>query len=271
MGHTFPLFPQLPPEIRQEIWHIALWHSWSFTKLKRINRRLKLASKVSRETSQSCREARTVMQLTHVNIMALGGWIHLERRLFFVRDLKYDRRLLEKADYYCEILACVQHLVINPRDWAYLWDTVDIIKSRCTSLRSLIIVAPWFDPADMPASHSPSSWAPYEDWGQLFRDTPAELDLLPLLDDIESGVAVNSSRNAQYRTRVNEAAQQVPNDVAQFEHVFGRTSRALRRLEEAARVFPVIKPTLYLRTKAELVCFLDFLFVPQFYALASLN
>lgn len=252
---TFPLFYKLPTEIRQQIWRTALSHCWSFTTLRRAgNRRVKLVGEVHRSIGQSCREARAAMQTTHAETKALGQ-VDFERHVFFFRDAKFDRSLMTTMvhDDDDDILPLMQHVVVNPRDWPRLWETIDVIKRRCTSLLTLVVVAPWFDPADMPASHSALSWAPYEDWGRVFDKTPTEMDLAPLRDAIEHGAAANSDRNGEYRAKLDDAAAHVTDDnVAAYEHVFGRTRLALQRLEQAVGEFPRTRPGLYLRTREEL-------------------
>ncbi|KAM4057690.1 hypothetical protein HRG_009317 [Hirsutella rhossiliensis] len=257
MDCTFPLFPRFPLEIRQQIWRTALAQYWSFTKLKRAGGGgVKLVGEVHRNVGQSCREARAAMQTTHAETRALG-WVDFGRHVFFFRDAKFDRGLMTALEHDGddEILPLVQHVVVNPRDWSRLWETIDVIKSRCASLRTLVVVAPWFDPADMPASHSALSYAPYEDWGQVYDKTPTEMQLSPLRDAIERGAAANSARNDEYRAKLDEAAAQVTDDdnVEAFEHVFGRTRLALQKLEQAVQEFPSTKPRLYLRTKEELI------------------
>lgn len=257
MDCTFPLFPQFPLEIRQQIWRTALSHYWSFTKLRRAGGgRVKLVGEVRRNVAHSCREARAAVETTCKETKTLG-WVDLGRHVFFFRDAKFDRGLMTATEHGGDdedILSLVQHMVVNPRDWSHLWGTIDVIKRRCASLRTLVVVAPWFDPADMPASHDPLSFAPYEDWGQVFDKTPSETDLSSLRDAIERGAAANSARNDEYRAKLDEAAAQVTDDnVAAFEHVFGRTRLALQKLEQAVQEFPGTKPRLYLRTREELL------------------
>jgi hypothetical protein len=189
----------------------------------------------------------------YTDMPALGCWIDFGRHVFFFRDVKFDRSIMLTADEHCQLLSRVQYLVLNPRDWAHLWDSVNLLKTRCTALRALVIVGPWFQPADMPASMDPMDYAPYEDWGQLFKDTPAEMDLSRLLYDIHRDAAANGARNAEYRARVDDAVRQVPDDVPRHEHAFGRVQLALQRLEQAVQEFPGTKPNVHLRTKEELV------------------
>lgn len=50
----------------------------------------------------------------------------------------------------------------------------------------------------MPASPSAIGCAPFEDWGQLFRNKPAKIALLPLLNHIEHGTAANVTRIVEH-------------------------------------------------------------------------
>ncbi|KAL2134816.1 hypothetical protein VTI74DRAFT_10712 [Chaetomium olivicolor] len=260
MDRTFPLFPQFPPEIRQHIWRSALAQCWSVSQPRRVVGQaggVKLVGTIHRAIGQACREARSVMQTTHTHVHGLG-WIDFGRHLFFFRDAKADRGLMQQATD--GLLAHIQHMALNPRDWVRLWYTVDVIKNRCTALRALIVVAPWFEPpagALTAAGPESAAWealdvAPYEDWGPLFRTTPTEVDVSALIDAIERPAA-NASRNAQYRARLDQAVQLLPGDIDQIDNAYGRTRAALQRLDQAVRTFAGVTPRLYLRTKNELL------------------
>lgn len=251
MNNQFPPFPRFPPEIRQNIWRVALAQCWSFTRLKRHDRRVKLVGKVNQAVAEACREARAVMRITHTKIDDLG-WIDFARHLFFFRDAKFDRSLMQRvADRY-DLLAHIQHIVLNPRDWPQLWHTFDIIKSCCSSLRSLVIVAPWFKPPPATATYEELDVAPYEDWSQVICHTPTEIDVVPLLEAIERGGAANAAWKAQYLAKLDQVVQCLPDNLPEIENAYGRTRAALLELEQAVRGFHGRTPSLYIRTRDEL-------------------
>jgi hypothetical protein len=257
MDNKFPLFPRFPPEIRQTIWRFALAQCWSFTGLQRrdrrvkLNRRVKLVGVVHRAVTQACREAHAVMRNMHTNIDALG-WIDFSHHLFFFRDAKFDSSLMQRVAARHGLLAHIQHMVLNPRSWPQLWYTVDIMKSCCTSLCTLVIVAPWFKPPPADATYKEIDLAPYEDWSQLFCQTPTEINVVPLLEAIERRSAANAVWIAQYRAKLDQVVRRLPDNMPEWENTYGRTRAVLQKLEKAVQGFPDRIPTLYLRTRDEL-------------------
>ncbi|KAM4066401.1 hypothetical protein HRG_000508 [Hirsutella rhossiliensis] len=245
MERGFPLFAQLPPEIRQHVWRLALAQRWAVTSLKRHRGRVRLVGAVPRAVPQSCREARAVMQASCAHVDGLG-WLDFARHLFFFRDARADRGLMMQQ--HVDVLARVQHMVLNPRDWPQLWHSLAQVKTRCPSLRSLVLVGPWFEPPAAAASYADIDQAPWEDWSPLFRGSPTELDVAPLLDALEHGRAANAAWMAAYAARLDRAARLLPDGVDEIENVYSRTRAALRELEETLRAFPNATPSLQKET-----------------------
>lgn len=79
------------------------------------------------------------------------------------------------------------------------------------------------------------------------------MNLELLIEDIEHRYLENEAMVAEYYARVDEAARQVPEDVPEGQHVFGRTRNALQRLRKIVQEFRYTKPRLYLRTREQLV------------------
>ncbi|KAM4054489.1 hypothetical protein HRG_005334 [Hirsutella rhossiliensis] len=259
----FSAFAQFPAEVRQLVWRYALAQSWSFSRLKRVNGGgLGLVGKLHRSVGQACREARGVMQATHELINGLG-YVDFARHLFFFRDAKADRGVMQQAANGCDLLRRIRHVVLGPRDWPRLWHSLETMGSRCAELRALVVVAPWFDPAAILEAHGGSpeaafealDVAPYEAWGPLFRTTPLEIapGIAALLAAVEHGGASNAERLSQYRERLDRAVQLIPSNVDELDNAYGRTRVALHKVEQAIVGFAGATPSLYLRTREELM------------------
>ncbi|KAI1412813.1 hypothetical protein F5Y13DRAFT_43006 [Hypoxylon sp. FL1857] len=218
MDRSFTLFPQLPPEIRQQIWGIALTQSWEYTTFRRDGRRVKSVGNINLAVRQACSEARSVMKSTFTKQEAtwstryhhgdmFQGWFNFDRHLFFFRDLDADYGLMKEL-FNKGLLTQMQHVVINPRDRGCMMDTIRAIKEHCTSLRTMVVVGAWIDRnfLDIPPSTNP-----YEDWSALFRESPRELDISQLLDDIDAERPDNIYKDAWDQAKVQSVLDEFPN------------------------------------------------------------
>ncbi|OTA53815.1 hypothetical protein K449DRAFT_401377 [Hypoxylon sp. EC38] len=213
MNQSFKLFPQLPPEIRQQIWRITLTQDWEYTTFKRDGRRIKIVGKINLAVRQACREARSMMKLVltkeelspptgyqHDHIFL--GWFNYDRHLFFFGDIGTDRGLmmdlLKKG-----ILNRVQHIAINPFYTWSLMETIQAIKPYCTSVRTLVVVGDH----DVTAGQTFMTCGPRT---PLFRNSPRELYLSELLGDINAQRPDIPSINMSRRPKIQRALDKFP-------------------------------------------------------------
>lgn len=258
-GETFSLFSRLPSEVRHGIWRCALLMAeWSLSKAEiRKGRRLMLRGRRrDQSVSQACHEARHVSRLVYTRVPGVG-WLNTARHLFFFRDAKAHAKLMTRVADRHDLLRHIEHMVVNPGDWPHLWETLGVVKAHCTALRTLVVVAPWFVP-DATTEYDPDvDWAaPWEDWTEVFCKSSADVNSQPLLDAIEYGADTNTRRLAQYRDRLDQAVERLPdplpNHMRHIDSIFWRTREALQRLQLLVRDFGDGGVALYLRTVAEL-------------------
>lgn len=141
MDQSFTLFPELPPELRQEIWRISLTQEWEYSSFKRVGRQVKLVGRINQSVPKACREARDIMKSALTEVEAkwstkyhhgglFHGWINFDRHLFFLRDTEANfhlmKDILEKG-----MLERIQHIVINPHGYWHLFMTVRALQKWC--------------------------------------------------------------------------------------------------------------------------------------------
>ncbi|KFG81938.1 hypothetical protein MANI_006108 [Metarhizium anisopliae] len=240
-GAGFSPFSRLPAEIRHEIWHLALSDSWSGNIYDGRRERRRLTGVFHRNVSLSCREAQHIFKSRSVFMANLHTWIDVGCHVFYLRAPLYPREL-EHA----------HHVVLNPVGWQMLLLMVEMVSECCRHLRTLVVVAPWADPRDLPADQAPESWAPLEDWRMICAPHTMEEHRDGLVRDIESEDAVEEMKNSEYHARLLEAAGKVPKAMPERDHVFGRLLIVLRKLNKALGEFPGTVPRLYLRTASQL-------------------
>lgn len=257
MASGFPVFQKLPPEIRHYIWRMALTAEWSFTAFSRVNRRLSVIGKVHhRAVSQACHEARQVMHLTHTKVDGLG-WFDFSRHLFFFRNVHSGRgSLMPQVPENYNIYPYIQHIVLNPRSHTHLMDAAHFIASRCTSLRTVVIIGPWFVPTATDQYDPNEDWLdPYEDWSDVTARL-MELDLQPLLDAIEHRSSENDAWMSWYFSRLDQAVRRLPTPLPEhldlIDNVFWRIRSTLEQLQLFFSRSYNVSPRLYLRTVAQM-------------------
>ncbi|KAK7225080.1 hypothetical protein V2G26_013083 [Clonostachys chloroleuca] len=246
MEVSFHFFSKLPPELRQKIWSVALVEPWSCSKFSRISRRVKIVGDLHRTVGQVCVEARAAMHRVSTYIEPFG-WINFNRHLFFYRDIPFERRLMEQVDRDCDIYHHIQHLVLNPSHWKSMMESLLFISARCPSIKSLVLIGPWQDPADFPDTPEGLDIVAYEDWSPLFRLSPTEIDLESLFQDIDRGLAGNDEKGAQYRARLDYACSRCDQHCPEFEQVYKRTRIGLERAEAIVRGFRGKQPHIHFR------------------------
>ena len=258
MARNFPAFQKLPPELRHYIWELALTGEWSVTTFCRSRKRIKVVGKIThRAISQTCHEARQVMSRTHTKVDGLG-WFDFTRHLFFFRDTQSRRgSLMRQIEANYDLYPHIQHVVLNPRDNFHLFDTAYFIAVHCTSLRTVVLVGPWFVPTATDQYEPETDWlAPYEDWSNVTARPSKELDLLPLLDAIEYRGSENDAWISWYRSRLDQAVRRLPTPLPGhlvfIDNVSYRIRGTLERMQVLFRSPKNLSPRLYLRTVAQM-------------------
>ncbi|KAJ5438341.1 uncharacterized protein N7458_009339 [Penicillium daleae] len=179
-----------PPELRLRIWHIALTTPWTCTTraLLRSNQEKTIGTHPTNPISHACPEARHLQTQSFTQIDHLG-WFHFPKHLLFIRDLTVrgvNRARRVKTNH--ALTHNLQHVVLNVCSQQKLYASLEYMGKAYTSLKSIVVVGPWFLPEDTEAYDSVRDWiAPYEDWGEVFARSPTELDLAVLVDAIEGG------------------------------------------------------------------------------------
>ena len=123
-------------------------------------------------------------------------------------------------------------------------------------------MGPWFLPEDTEVYDSVRDWiAPYEDWGEVFARSPAELDLAVLVDAIERGERGGEPRLAhglsveEYRARLDKAVrwlpEPLPGGLRLVDNVYWRTRNMLAKVEGMLQGFDKL-PRLYLQSVEQL-------------------
>lgn len=264
MATTFPLFPLLPPELRLRIWHIALTTPWTCTTraLLRPNQEKTIGTHPTNPISHACPEARHLQTQSFTQIDHLG-WFHFPKHLLFIRDLTVrgvNRARRVKTNY--SLTHNLQHVVLNVCSQQKLYASLEYMGKAYTSLKSIVVVGPWFLPEDTEAYDSVRDWiAPYEDWGEVFARSPTELDLAVLVDAIERGERGGEARLGhglsvgEYKARLDKAVRRLPEPLPDglrlVDNVYWRTRRMLAKVEAMIQGFDEL-PRLYLQTVEQL-------------------
>lgn len=238
---SFLGFPNLPAEIRHEIWHLALSESWSGTVYDDRRERREPTGMFRRQVSVSCREAQQIFRSRSVYMANFHMWMDVSCHIFYLRAPLCPREL-----------GPAHHVVLNPVGWQMLFLMVEMVGEQCRNLRTIVIVAPWAEPDDLPADHTPQSWAPLEDWRMICAPHTLEEHHERLVYDIECSGVVEEHKNAGYHARLVEAVRRVPKEIHERDHIFGRLLIVLRRLDRMLNAFSGKVPRLFLRTASQL-------------------
>ncbi|KAI0838460.1 hypothetical protein F5Y06DRAFT_268126 [Hypoxylon sp. FL0890] len=189
---SFKFFAQLPPEVRQEIWRIALTQDWEYTAFKRDTRGIKMVGKINLGVRQACNESRSVMklfltkvesettQLARFNHEKSDFWFNLDRHLFFCTNYDLTDGLLSPAGLETQM----RHIVINLRNSEYRRDTVYFVKQFCKSVRTVVVIRSRNQDDLIRDAQSYNNFSIANK--PLFRESPKELDISQLLDDIDT-------------------------------------------------------------------------------------
>lgn len=249
-------FARLPPEIRFQIWEMALMAGWSITSFSRVKKRIKIAGETSHQnTARACHEARQIMRTILVPVEGLG-WFHFNRTMFFFRDVDSSRSLMRHlADSY-DLFSQIQHICINPCDQPLLIDTVRFVMEKCTSLRTLVLIGPWLIPVETDHYDPNVDWlVRNEHWSRAFVKSPTELDsnaLDSLLGTVDYGTDKNEAGLVRYRSRLAQAIRRLPDQLLPLMDYYpwriNRTLNILNSIIEAS----VASPSLYLRSYEEI-------------------
>ncbi|KAJ5279698.1 hypothetical protein N7478_005070 [Penicillium angulare] len=178
MAESITDFYGLPAEVRCQIWELALTADWSVSGFQLVKKGIRIAGETyHRRVGKICRDAQQLMRYRLMEIEGLG-WFQLSQHLFFFRDIEANGKLISYvADHY-DLLPQIQHICINPRGERYFFKTLVFVATRCDSLRTIVIVAPWVFPPGIdfqdPAAHWITDWISYNaEWTQKwFRSWP---------------------------------------------------------------------------------------------------
>ncbi|KAK5988252.1 Cytochrome P450 monooxygenase -like protein [Cladobotryum mycophilum] len=179
-----------------EIWRLALLdQDWPFTQFRRPIDRIKLDGEFQGEViSRVCFESQGVVRTSRSHIYLTGfGRINFSCHLFFFRDISFKRGLMKAVANYFNIMTLIQHIVLDPRDWIEFAYTLEFVRTSCTSLRTLVLVAPWFDTTIAMAQSGPleNLKTARNNWGQIFHRTSKEVDIQFLVSDIKHEHSTN--------------------------------------------------------------------------------
>ncbi|PFH58186.1 hypothetical protein XA68_14043 [Ophiocordyceps unilateralis] len=149
MTDQFSRFPQLPAEVRLEIWRLAL-ADWNVTGCAADGvKALRRVGRFNSSIGQSCYEAWVMMKKTHTHIPRIG-WINFSRHIFLLNGAEKNEAMMRIFDHYYDVLSRMQHLALSPRSFFALNNTLrDVVRAKCSSLRNLIIFAPWMHTAQL--------------------------------------------------------------------------------------------------------------------------
>jgi hypothetical protein len=260
MATEFPLFSSLPPELRLHIWRLALTTFWSCTTRERIRYQqdATIGTHPIKSISQSCTEARQILTHTFTEIDRLG-WFNFPRHLLFIRRLDPGgpgraRRVEARRS----LSHHVQHIVVNAHGKVQMDSILEYLSKASPNLKSVVVVGPWFLPEDTDVYDSVRDWiAPYEDWGEVFSDSPTESDLNILTNAIERGEGDGDCRLAhglsveEYKARLDKAVRRLPDllpdGLRPIDNVYWRTRRMLNKVESILQKYST-PPKLYLQT-----------------------
>lgn len=257
MQNTFPLFSRLPIELRFLIWEYASeLTEWSILKPRLYRGGISLRGRQATSLDPTSEEALRVIQFKHTYIPGLG-WLNLRRSLIFFRDFDATPCLKHIATHGQVFLGRLHHVVLNPRDWARLFESIEVLRDGCPLLQTLVVVAPWFVPKDTTEYDPYTDWlSPYENWSALFKRSPEEVNTIELLDAIEDGIEANRVWLADYHRLLDQAVERLPQPLPSWarpvDNTYWRTQYGLLKLLKALLKFQNRKPNLYLRTVEQL-------------------
>lgn len=259
MANTLTNFSRLPPELRLHTWNLALTSEWSCTNFHRVKRRIKISGKTHhRAISRACREARQAMEAKFTQVRGLG-WFDFDRHLFFFRDVEASRGLMKCILDRHDLIPHIRHVLINPRGQPELIDTIKLLIKTCTSIRTIVAVAPWSAPYRPGRFNLDQDLInPYETWSRVICKSPTELDLASLLDAIKHRGKENDACIAQYRVQLSQDVDRLPDvfpvGFQAIDHKSWRNRQTLDRLQNLCKEsITSPSPKLFLRTVEE-VC-----------------
>lgn len=203
MAQTFTLFPNLPPELRRQIWLIAASQDWGYTTFQYVRSDvdfedwdIKTIGKLNLSVRRSCYEARSVTEHLYTHIQQplrwkstlcfwkLSGLFNVRCHLFFFHHWTDYHTILHNLVKY-RTFNTMQHVVIKPSTYSHITNYIRRVLFRCKDLRTLVVVFPWNDMDNIPEHRKP-----------LYKESPQELNMAKLLHDIEAGIPSNNCNPA---------------------------------------------------------------------------
>lgn len=245
----FPSFVKLPLELRMDVWRHAMDGGWSCSHFRRGTRHrpgIKMVGNIHRSRAgDACRESRALMKSTHVWTERYG-WLNFTKHLFFFRDDKFDGSILSHVGEKQGMLRHVQHIVLQPREQWRMWDTMDVLLKHCQQLRTIVVIFPFVD-TFQPGWRETLDISPWQDFGSVFRKSPAELDLTELYEDIEGDYAIEVRRRDHHKARIEELLVYVREVYNDEEYCYSSYQLSdIRQWEQDMQKFTV-PPRLFLR------------------------
>jgi hypothetical protein len=139
-----------------------------------------------------------------------------------------------------------------------MYSVLEYLGQSSPNLRSVVVVGPWFLPEDTDVYDSVRDWkAPYEDWGEVFSDSPMEVDLDILINAIERGECGGDFCLAhglsvdEYKARLDTAVRRLPDPLPDgllpIDNLYWRTRMMLNTVESILQKYST-PPKLYLQT-----------------------
>ncbi|PHH78034.1 hypothetical protein CDD80_7449 [Ophiocordyceps camponoti-rufipedis] len=228
MYDSFVLFPRLPTEIRQLIWRMA-FDEWKVSTCKEIcfTRRPLDVDDQNRSIAQSCKEALSVRYSTCVRMSS--GWINFNYHVFLVQGPVPERDFWQ----FFPFLYHLQHIVLSPRNFEALDESVCEISMFSSSLRHLVLVGPWFSPRQM---YSVAFHTNFKLWTEL---RSSDVSIQSLLDIFNETDATDI-----YMAELGEILRLEPRHRLEFAR---RAHESLTTTLNVLGKFPDPKPRLHLR------------------------
>ncbi|KAM0330750.1 hypothetical protein ACHAQA_003703 [Verticillium albo-atrum] len=172
-----------------------------------------------------------------------------------MRDAEFDGRLMKGLEKHDSVLAVMQHIVVSPRTWGGLWDTLALLRDECKALKNLVVVGPWFAVTPDGTSAEQVGILEWHQWlGVVFPEAPTPTSGWLLMDDMLDGFEVGENqeeeRRREYKTRLQMGEDLLESDIL-LNHVWRCTRKAVERVEQVAEEFANTTPALYLRRRDE--------------------
>lgn len=252
----FPSFTKLPPELRDKIWQDAVDGDWSYSHFWRgvgPQPRMELVGKICRsQAGDVCRESRAVMKSTYT-WWERYGWIDFNKHLFFFRDDKFDWGMLEHVGETLGLFEHVQHITLCPRAWWRATDTFELLSKHCRQLRTVVIIGPWLGPLVPGREEEDVEFRPQDEFGPVFSQSPAEMDLTALFEAFDGDYAAEIARMDQYKAKLDEIVVRVRRLLGDAEDSsWYHARRVLHLIEERDMPKFPSPPRLFLRWREEL-------------------